>query len=161
MNFSLSTLLPAGAAAGTGVAFALGVALGAPTLQGAVDIDRFRFGSSVALGMLAVDVLGLLSTEQPVALGVLAVTALLSYDPDSDGEIGEGRTEAAGSGPTYSPDADSEDRPVDLPSDVSTDGNGHADEGTVSATDGGHGEAEPVDEPANETDDEPERPPYL
>ena len=158
MNFELSTLLPAGAAAGTGVAFALGVALGAPTLQGAVDIDRFRFGSSVALGMLAVDVLGLLSTEQPVALGVLAVTALLSYDPDSDGEIGEGTTDAAGSGPTYSPDADSEDRPVDLPSDVSTDGNGHADEGTVSATDGGTGTEEPDDD---ETDDDPERPPYL
>ncbi len=156
MNFELSTLLPAGAAAGTGVAFALGVALGAPTLQGAVDIDRFRFGSSVALGMLAVDVLGLLSTEQPVALGVLAVTALLSYDPDSAGDVAEPHEEGSVSAPTYSPDADSEDRPVDLPSEVAADGSDPA-EGAVSATDGGTGEADPADE----TDDEPERPPYL
>ena len=47
MNFGLATLAPAAAAAGTGIAFALGVALGAPQLQDAVDIDRFRFGSAV------------------------------------------------------------------------------------------------------------------
>lgn len=156
MNFELATLLPAGAAAGTGVAFALGVALGAPKLQGAVDIDRFRFGSSVALGMLAVDVLGLLSTEQPVALGVLAVTALLSYDPDSAGDVAGAGEDAPESAPTYSPDADSEDRPVDLPSEVAADGSDRT-EGTVSAADGGTGEREPDDD----VDDEPERPPYL
>ncbi|MFB6092735.1 MAG: DUF5794 domain-containing protein [Haloquadratum sp.] len=72
------------AAAGTGVAFALAVALLAPQLRGAVDLDLFRFGSSVALGMLAIDVLGLLPTEAPVALGVLAVTALFAYDPGAE-----------------------------------------------------------------------------
>jgi hypothetical protein len=85
---NVSTVAPAVAAAGVGVAFALAVAVAAPQLRGAVDIDRFRFGSSVALGMLAIDVLGLLPTEAPVALGVLGVTALFAYDP-SAGPIGD------------------------------------------------------------------------
>ena len=71
------------AAAGVGVGFALAVAAFGPTLRGAVDLDRFRFGSSVALGMLAIDVLGLLPTQAPVALGVLGVTALFAYDPSA------------------------------------------------------------------------------
>ncbi|POG54712.1 DUF5794 domain-containing protein [Haloferax marisrubri] len=78
-------LLSAGAAAGTGVGFAGAVALFAPRLRGNVDIDLFRFGSSVALGMLALDVLGLMPTQAPVALGVLGVTALFAFDPGSDG----------------------------------------------------------------------------
>jgi hypothetical protein len=72
----------AAATAGVGVAFALGVALAGPQLRGAVDIDRFRFGSSVALGMLALSVLELMPTDAPVALGVLLVTAVFSFDPD-------------------------------------------------------------------------------
>ncbi|WP_115891279.1 DUF5794 domain-containing protein [Haloferax sp. Atlit-48N] len=77
-------LFSAGAAAGTGVGFAGAVALFAPQLRGNVDIDLFRFGSSVALGMLALEVLGLMPTQAPVALGVLAVTALFAFDPGSD-----------------------------------------------------------------------------
>ncbi|WP_136602397.1 DUF5794 domain-containing protein [Salinigranum halophilum] len=73
----------AAATAGVGVAFALAVALAGPQLRGAVDIDRFRFGSSVALGMLALSVLELMPTEAPVALGVLVVTAVFSFDPDA------------------------------------------------------------------------------
>lgn len=83
---NVTTILHAAAAAGTGVGFALLVALFAPRLRGAVDIDRFRFGSSVALGMLAIDVLGLLPTDRPIALGVLAVTALFAFDPNA-GEV--------------------------------------------------------------------------
>ena len=80
---NFATVGRAVAAAGVGVGFALAVAVFAPTLRGAVDLDRFRFGSSVALGMLAIDVLGLLPTEAPVALGVLGVTALFAYDPSA------------------------------------------------------------------------------
>ncbi|NHX36017.1 MULTISPECIES: DUF5794 domain-containing protein [Halolamina] len=159
MSFELSTLLPAAAAAGTGIAFALGVALSAPQLQGAVDIDRFRFGSAVALGMLAVDVLGVLVTDQPVALAVLAVTALLSYDPNSaDTDTTASTTDDVP--PTYSPDADSEDRPVDLPAELAAASRpGGADpESAVGAADGGMIETE--DEAPAESD-EPERPPYL
>jgi hypothetical protein len=78
-------LISAAAAAGTGVAFAGAVALFAPRLRGSVDIDLFRFGSSVALGMLALDVLGLMPTKAPVALGVLGVTALFAFDPGARG----------------------------------------------------------------------------
>jgi hypothetical protein len=74
----------AAATAGIGVAFALLVALTAPQLRGNVDLDRFRFGSSVALGVLALPILGLLETDAPIALAVLIVAALLAYDPDAD-----------------------------------------------------------------------------
>ena len=91
----------AAATAGIGVAFALVVALTAPQLRGNVDIDRFRFGSSVALGVLALPILGVLETDAPIALAVLVVAALLAYDPeagpidadrvvDSDGPTGSG-----------------------------------------------------------------------
>lgn len=79
-----TVMASAAASAGVGVAFALGVAVGGPRLRGRVDLDRFRFGSSVALGMLAVSVLGFagVPTDQPIALYVLLVTAVLSYDTD-------------------------------------------------------------------------------
>jgi len=71
------------AAAGVGVAFALVVAVAGPTLRGRVDLDRFRFGSAVALGLLALSVLGLLPTSAPVALMAVCVTAVFAYDPPS------------------------------------------------------------------------------
>ena len=74
----------AAATAGIGVGFALVVALIAPQLRGNVDLDRFRFGSSVALGVLALPILGLLETDAPIALAVLVVAALFAYDPDAD-----------------------------------------------------------------------------
>lgn len=70
--------------AAIGVAFALAVALLSSRLRGAVDLDRFRFGSAVALGILALSVLELIPTEAPVALGVLVVTAVFAYDPDAE-----------------------------------------------------------------------------
>jgi len=74
----------AAATAGIGVAFALVVAAAAPTLRGAVDIDRFRFGSSVALGVFALPILGVLDTDAPIALAVLLVSGLLAYRPAGD-----------------------------------------------------------------------------
>ncbi|GGN89627.1 MULTISPECIES: DUF5794 domain-containing protein [Haloarcula] len=79
----VATMARAAATAGIGVGFALVVALASPWLRNAVDIDRFRFGSAVALGVLALSVLGLMPTTAPVALAVLAVTAVLSFDPDN------------------------------------------------------------------------------
>jgi hypothetical protein len=98
----LAAVARAVAAAGVGVGFALAVAVFAPTLRGAVDLDRFRFGSSVALGMLAIDVLGLLPTQAPVALGVLGVTALFAYDPSAGGVDAE---PIDGAEPESAPDA--------------------------------------------------------
>jgi len=69
-------------AAAVGVGFALAVAVFAPWLRGNVDIDRFRFGSAVALGVLPLTILGLIPSEAPLALAVLGVTALLAFNPD-------------------------------------------------------------------------------
>ncbi|MFB6183114.1 MAG: DUF5794 domain-containing protein [Haloarculaceae archaeon] len=75
-------MIQAGAAAGIGVLFALSVALAGPYLRNAVDIDRFRFGSAVALGVLPLTLFGFLPTEAPIALAVLGVTAVLAFDPE-------------------------------------------------------------------------------
>jgi hypothetical protein len=71
------------AAAGVGVGFALVLAVTSPWLRNAVELDRFRFGSAVALGVLSLSVIGLLPSEAPVALLVLIVTAVLAFDPGS------------------------------------------------------------------------------
>jgi hypothetical protein len=76
------------AAAGVGVAAALVVAVTSPWLRAVVEIDRFRFGSAVALGVLALSIGGLVPSSAPVALAVLLVTGLLALDP------GEGRARA-------------------------------------------------------------------
>ncbi|ELZ91299.1 hypothetical protein C440_13334 [Haloferax mucosum ATCC BAA-1512] len=101
VNPSMTRLVSAGSAAGVGVGFAGAIALFAPRLRGNVDINLFRFGSSVALGMLALDVLGLMPTKAPVALGVLGVTALFAFDPDSDEDVDvpDGGDVAAPEGP--------------------------------------------------------------
>jgi hypothetical protein len=70
------------AAAGVGVAFALSAALLGPWLRGTVDLDRFRFGSAVALGIIPLNILGIIDSNVPLALAVLAITSLLAFDPD-------------------------------------------------------------------------------
>jgi hypothetical protein len=75
------------AAAAVGVGFALSVAVFGPWLRGAVDIDRFRFGSAVALGVLPFSLLGPPALQNaPIALVVLVVTSLLAFDPDGQGD---------------------------------------------------------------------------
>jgi hypothetical protein len=74
------------AAGGVGVAFALSVALFGPWLRGVVDLDRFRFGSAVALGVLPLSILELIPANAPLALAVLGITSLLAFDPDGQGE---------------------------------------------------------------------------
>ncbi|MEF8827147.1 MAG: DUF5794 domain-containing protein [Halapricum sp.] len=77
-------LVVRGAAAGlVGVTFALVVAVAGPRLREVVDLDRFRFGSAVALGLLPLSMFGLVPGNVPIALIVLALTALLAFDPDS------------------------------------------------------------------------------
>ena len=79
----VGVVLRGAAAAGVGVGFALAVALLGPHLRGRVDLDRFRFGSAIALGVLALPILGVLDTDAPIALATLCVAALLAYDPES------------------------------------------------------------------------------
>jgi len=82
------------AAAGVGVGVSLAVAVTSPWLRGVVDIDRFRFGSAVALGVLALSIVGIIPGDAPVALAVLGVT-LLAFNPAP--EDSGGATDAASS----------------------------------------------------------------
>jgi hypothetical protein len=116
-------------AALVGVGFALSVALLAPWLRGNVDIDRFRFGSAVALGILPFTILGIIPTEAPLALAVLAVTALLAFNPDG-ATLGVGEesttdaTAAADGGARDEPfeDAESAVEPVDADEETGSPG---------------------------------------
>lgn len=87
-------------AAMVGVSFALGVALFGPWLRGNVDVDRFRFGSAVALGVLPLSLLGIgpIETGTPIALAVLLLTGLLAFDPSSADEYGIADSAAAEAG---------------------------------------------------------------
>jgi hypothetical protein len=76
------------AAAAVGVGFALGAAIAGPRLRESVDVDRFRFGSAVALGLLPLSILGMAFGGAPLA--VIGVTGLLAYDPDGvDADLSE------------------------------------------------------------------------
>ena len=69
-------------AAVVGVLFALGVALSGPYLREYMDLDRFRFGSAVALGLLPLSILGMAFGQAPLA--ALIVAGLFAFDPDID-----------------------------------------------------------------------------
>ncbi|MBP1921562.1 hypothetical protein J2751_000555 [Halorubrum alkaliphilum] len=137
------------AAAAIGVAFALLVALLAPHLRGRVDIDRFRFGSAVALGVLALPILlrpfDLMQTEVPIALAVLGVTALFAYDPN-----------AAGIGDVVG-DSDGGNDPE---GGTGGDDGPRGEEGPGDDADGSGSESGQSDEPIDEGDDsDPTEPP--
>jgi hypothetical protein len=105
-------LVARGAAAGAvGVAFALAVSLAGPSLRAIVDLDRFRFGSAVALGMLPLSMFELIPADAPLALAVLGVTALLAFDPaDEDEDAGPTLDNSPmGTGGAFRPDPDAEE----------------------------------------------------
>ncbi|MCQ4332443.1 hypothetical protein KM295_02870 [Natronomonas sp. F2-12] len=97
-----------------GVGFALAVALLGPWLRGNVDIDRFRFGSAVALGVLPLTILeiGPITGEEPLALVVLGITGLLAFNPEGAIDVPEPAPPAAADG---GPDGE-----VDFEDDVET-----------------------------------------
>ena len=122
------------AAAGVGVLAALAVAAASPWLRSVVEIDRFRFGSAVALGVLALSIAGFVPSSAPVALAVLAVTALLAFDPES----GDPETPTA-------------------PATAVTDGGGSAlDDSTSDPAD-----SPDTEHPGNVTEGTGERPPWF
>ena len=93
--FDSSLMARAAITAAIGVGFALAVAIAAPALRGVVDLDRFRFGSAVALGVFALPIVGVFDTDAPIALAVLAVSALFAYSPDGSDDAGERASESA------------------------------------------------------------------
>ncbi len=88
-------------AAVVGVAFALSIALGGPYLREYLDIDRFRFGSAVALGLLPLSLLGMPFGQAPLA--VLCVAALFAFDPESDSETDAADEPAESPSPSPAP----------------------------------------------------------
>lgn len=114
------------AAAGVGVGFALLVALLGPWLRAVVDIDRFRFGSAVALGVLPLSIFGLVPGDAPIALAVLGVTALFAFDPDGDREYVDVSREAPADDPAVADGGDPDDAVGE-----EDDGDEDADEGSV------------------------------
>lgn len=80
-----------------GIAFALCIAISAPVLRASVDIDRFRFGSAVALGVLPFSILdiGPVTTEAPLAILVLGMTAVLAFDPAGGTDVSGSKSAAA------------------------------------------------------------------
>ena len=176
LEVSTDYIVAGATAAGIGTGFALSIALLSPQLKGRVHIDRFRFGSAVALGVLALPILlgPLMETEAPIALAVLAVTALFAYDPDADPEDavgvhgsdsddpdgGAGETpEDVDDAPAPSePPAPSEhDTPSDAPTPAPRMGNG-----TTAAAGGAKAEADPAanDDPTATADDDREEEPF-
>ncbi|QLG47788.1 DUF5794 domain-containing protein [Natrinema halophilum] len=129
-------------AAVVGVAFALTVALTGPYLRTYMDIDRFRFGSAVALGLLPLSLLGMAFGQAPLA--ALIVAAIFAIDfpfrDSTESSSGAGTDDAAaqigaltdgGDGAPSSTDsdsriADSKDEPETYPGDDATDTAGRA-----------------------------------
>lgn len=72
----------AAAAVGLAMGFALGVLAARQFVVTHMDIERFRFGSAVALCLVGGSILGLVPEVVPVA--VLGVSALFAYRPDGD-----------------------------------------------------------------------------
>jgi hypothetical protein len=133
------------AAAAVGVLVALAVAVTSPWLRTAVEIDRFRFGSAVALGVLALSIAGFIPSSAPVALAVLLVTALLAFDPDGSGRdpLAPGDTDAAivadgGNGSTPSSDG----TPLDTDTGIDAGASVPADVDPVADTDAVHSAAD-------------------
>ncbi|ELY42583.1 DUF5794 domain-containing protein [Natronorubrum sulfidifaciens] len=81
-------------AAGVGVGFALAVALGGPYLREYMDIDRFRFGSAVALGLLPLSMLGMAFGQAPLA--ALIVAAVFAIDLPLERDSSDSDTAADG-----------------------------------------------------------------
>ena len=110
-------------AAAIGVGFALAVALLGPWLRGNVDIDRFRFGSAVALGVLPLTILevGPITGDEPLALVVLAITGLLAFNPDGAIDVPDPAPAAATDGGPGG-DVDFEDNSVEADEGDTEDG---------------------------------------
>ncbi|MFA9416809.1 DUF5794 domain-containing protein [Natrinema sp. HArc-T2] len=128
-------------AAAIGVAFALTIALTGPYLRTYMDIDRFRFGSAVALGLLPLSLLGMAFGQAPLA--ALLVAAVFAVDLPLGGSDSDSSPEAElnaaaklsavpdggdgeGSSELEAPVAEADDESETYPGDETTDTAGRA-----------------------------------
>ncbi|UPW00039.1 DUF5794 domain-containing protein [Halorussus gelatinilyticus] len=150
-------VLRATAAAATGVTFALLVALTSPWLRGVVDIDRFRFGSAVALGVLPLSLLNLAPGNAPLA--VLAVTSLLAFDPNADAPDADSNDQSEGDDPTAAAEA-MQSEATDATGSATTPGT-DPDPAQAVATDGSGGPDSDAGYGYPGEEDDDEREPWL
>ncbi|WP_222918929.1 DUF5794 domain-containing protein [Natrinema sp. SYSU A 869] len=145
-TFSVMTdpelMINATLAAAVGVGFALTIALTGPYLREYMDIDRFRFGSAVALGLLPLSLLGMAFGQAPLAALIVAALFAIDFpfrdadDADSSPDSGADATDAAAQmgavtdggdeGSSESPVMEREDEPNAYPGDDGTDTAGRA-----------------------------------
>jgi len=91
-------MVHAAAAAAVAVVFALSVVLAQPYLYRLIDIDRFRFGSAVALATLALSLFvpSAVPPETPVV--IFAVAGVLAVDLDAADDLAHGDATASTDG---------------------------------------------------------------
>ncbi|MDG5761692.1 DUF5794 domain-containing protein [Natronococcus sp. A-GB1] len=171
-------------AAVVGVAFALGVAISGPYLREYMDIDRFRFGSAVALGLLPLSLLGMAFGQAPLAAllvaAVFAIDIPLERDDDSSSQSNSSESAprfsspspspspspsaesapAVGTGPLFNPGGASSNSSSGLGSSASTDG-GQDQSAAESVEDEDSSDDSLEDEDSPFDDDEEERAPWL
>ncbi|MFB6094992.1 MAG: DUF5794 domain-containing protein [Halodesulfurarchaeum sp.] len=118
-------ILRAATAGLVGVVFAMSVVALRPYIKDNVDIDRFRFGTAIALGTLALSIINVVPSQAP--LPVFAVAGLLAFDPSDTPdpiEMAQSEPEATPDGGDDSVegfDVDTADPGRDYPGDVQTD----------------------------------------
>jgi hypothetical protein len=81
---SLDLALRGMAAALVGTGFALAGVLFRSQLLSTFHMDRFRFASAIALGMLGAEVMGLVTSPAPLPLLVGVIGGVLAYDPGDE-----------------------------------------------------------------------------
>ncbi|AGB39348.1 DUF5794 domain-containing protein [Natronococcus occultus] len=157
-------------AAVVGVAFALGVAISGPYLREYMDIDRFRFGSAVALGLLPLSLLGMAFGQAPLAALLVAAVFAIDIPLDREDEDVSTPSQSTESSPRFStpspsPSASPESAPaVGTGPLFNPGGSSSGSSGDRSAsTDGGQNESEDdADEEEDSLgDDDEERAPWL
>jgi hypothetical protein len=167
-------------AAVVGVAFALGVAISGPYLREYMDIDRFRFGSAVALGLLPLSLLGMAFGQAPLAAllvaAIFAIDIPLERDDDSSSQSSESAPRFSSPSPSPSPSPSAESAPAVGTGPLFNPGgsSSNSSSGSSTSTDGGQdrsaaealadedssdGSLEDDDGPFD--DDEEERAPWL
>lgn len=125
-TYDATLLFHAAAAAGVAVAFALSVVVLQPYLRRVVDIDRFRFGSAVALATLALSIFNLVPGNAPLL--VFGVAGLLAFDPDQAPGSATDSVASSADSVTVTPPAGDDGPTGSVPSNqTATDGGSEAD----------------------------------
>lgn len=123
MTPDVELMARAGAAGAVGVGFALGIVVLRPFIEDLVDIDRFRFGTAIALGTLAFSVIGIVPNNAP--LPVFIVAGLLAFDPAATPGADESDDESASTGSAPAATADGGNEDVDDPDSTDPMGQGY------------------------------------